>query len=66
MSSIQQDLTPYLGLAAAAAGAGIGLLGNQDGATQLLGTSSTQTIERIVLRLDVENIYGELGLMRLS
>ena len=66
MSSIQQDLTPYLGLAAAAAGAGIGLLGNQDGATQLLGTSSTQTIERIVLRLDVGNIYGALGLMRLS
>ena len=63
MSSIQEDITPYLGLAAAAAGAGIGLLGNQDRATQLLGNSSTQTVERIVLRLHVGNIYGELGLM---
>merc|ERR1712117_143998 len=49
MSSIQEDITPYLGLAAAAAGAGIGLLGNQDRATQLIGNSSTQTVERIVL-----------------
>ena len=45
MSSTQQDITPYL--AAAAGAAGVGLFGNQAG---LLGSSGTQTIERIVLR----------------